>query len=77
MTFNLNDLAKTNKNVPDQFCTFLKYCRNLEFTEEPNYIYLRNLLYEAAKEHNIVDLKSKFDWAYQSDSEKTPLYKTP
>ncbi|CAF3423502.1 unnamed protein product, partial [Rotaria sp. Silwood2] len=30
-------------NMPSEFSTYLKYCRNLEFTDEPNYHYLLEL----------------------------------
>ena len=30
-------------NMPNEFSTYLKYCRHLEFTDEPNYHYLLEL----------------------------------
>lgn len=29
--------------MPSEFLTYLQYCRNLEFTDEPNYYYLLEL----------------------------------
>ena len=31
-------------NLPGEFITFIRYCRNLKFNEEPNYLYLAGLL---------------------------------
>lgn len=30
-------------NMPNEFATYLQYCRKLEFTDEPNYYYLLEL----------------------------------
>lgn len=30
--------------LPDQFVTYMAYCRNLNFEEQPNYLYLRRLM---------------------------------
>ena len=32
--------------LPNQFVEYIKYCKNLEFEQEPNYNYLRNLFIE-------------------------------
>jgi len=35
-----------SSGLPNQFAEYIKYCRNLEFEQEPNYNYLRNLFIE-------------------------------
>ena len=41
MTTTYDDLTKGS---PKEFGLFLKYSRNLDFEEKPNYTYLRNLM---------------------------------
>ena len=36
---------KLCQGLPDEFAKYIKYCRNLEFEQDPNYDYLRNLLH--------------------------------
>ena len=43
------------KNLPTEFSTYLVYCRNLRFDEEPDYDYLKKLLR---------DLANKCQYAY-------------
>ena len=31
------------KNLPSEFCDYIKYVKSLKFQEEPNYLYLKNL----------------------------------
>ena len=40
------------KGFPKEFCEFVKYTRKLEFEEEPDYDYLRNLLKQVMKDKN-------------------------
>ena len=35
-----------SSGLPNQFAEYIKYCKNLEFEQEPNYNYLRNLFIE-------------------------------
>lgn len=39
---------------PVSFKAFLKYCKTLEFSEKPNYLYLRNLLLDEMSTHNMI-----------------------
>ena len=34
---------KLCQGLPEEFCSYINYCKNLEFEEDPNYDYLRNL----------------------------------
>ena len=36
-------LEKVYKGLQEEFIDYIKYCRKLEFEQEPNYNYLRNL----------------------------------
>ena len=36
-------LEKVCEGLPEEFIDYIKYCRKLEFEQEPNYDYLRNL----------------------------------
>ena len=44
------------RGLPECFCDYINYTRNLQFTEKPDYDYLRNLFVSSAKKHNI-DIK--------------------
>ena len=49
------------KDLPDEFESFLQYAINLEFTEVPNYNYLRNLLKNVMKKSGF-DMDFHYDW---------------
>jgi len=38
-------LEKLCEGLPEEFIDYIKYCRKLEFEQEPNYDYLRNLFF--------------------------------
>jgi len=48
------------EGFPDEFVTYLAYCRNLKFEEKPDYDYLKGLFKE-------LFTKSGFDFDYQYD----------
>lgn len=48
------------KGFPNEFVTYLYYCRNLKFDEKPDYRFLRNLFCD-------LFTKSGFDWDYVYD----------
>ncbi|CAF1475891.1 unnamed protein product, partial [Rotaria sordida] len=48
-------------NMPNEFSTYLKYCRNLEFTDEPNYHYLLELFDDLFIRHTFVR-DYVYDW---------------
>ena len=47
--------------LPDEFATFMKYCRTLKFEDRPDYSYLRklfkDLFYKQGYEYDYI-----FDW---------------
>ena len=51
------------KNIPIQFLQFYNYVTKLEFYEEPNYSYLKNLLSIMAREKLINFEDTFFDWS--------------
>jgi len=36
-------IEKVCEGLPEEFIDYIKYCRNLDFEQDPNYDYLRNL----------------------------------
>lgn len=48
-------------NVPCEFITFLTYCRNMTFDEDPDYEYLRNIFITLYKHHGF-ESDNKYDW---------------
>lgn len=57
-TVPVKDLADGH---PDEFRTYLEYCRNLGFEETPDYDYLRDLMNKALRDHGEVD-DGEYDW---------------
>ena len=55
------------KGFPKEFCEFVNYTRNLEFEEEPNYDYLRNLLKKVMKDNNFEN-DYVYDWVEDKKS---------
>lgn len=48
---------------------FLKYARGLNFTEKPNYDYLRGLLQDELTKHQLIN-DGHFDWMESSTESK-------
>ena len=49
------------KGFPNEFATYLNYCRNLRFDEEPDYNYLRNIFTELFVRQGY-ELDYIYDW---------------
>jgi hypothetical protein len=49
------------EGLPEEFLTYLKYCRSLEFESDPDYKYLKKLFRSLLKQLNYENDK-KFDW---------------
>jgi serine/threonine protein kinase len=56
MKTSINDLCK---GIPSCFKEYIKYCRNMDFDEKPDYNYLKNLFYKTVMEE---DLDLKYFW---------------
>ena len=50
------------EGLPGEFKEFIKYARGLEFTQEPDYNYLNELLLKVAEKNSIDIEKDKYDW---------------
>ena len=66
--FRITYLKDTNacgnlfKNIPPEFCEYIKYTRNLKFEQDPNYSYLRLLLNKVISNFNFNFKKLTFSW---------------
>jgi serine/threonine protein kinase len=47
--------------LPEEFAKFLTYCRNLEYSETPDYEYLRDLFRQSLTRHGLQN-DGMFDW---------------
>ena len=47
-----------------EFATYLRHVRSLDFTDKPDYSYLRNLFYDVLHKH-AWDCDWEFDWIVQ------------
>jgi serine/threonine protein kinase len=56
---DLNDLCK---GFPSQFITYLKYCRELKFEDQPDYNYVRKLFHDLFAQQGF-----KWDYIYDWD----------
>ncbi|EDV27081.1 uncharacterized protein TRIADDRAFT_22371 [Trichoplax adhaerens] len=50
------------ENYPEEFASYLRYARRLDFFEKPDYDHLRNLFKELYKKRGYGD-ETKFDWS--------------
>lgn len=48
--------------LPEEFSTFLNYCRALDFKTKPNYKYLRNLFRDLAAREGY-EYDNQYDWS--------------
>ena len=64
---------KLCQGLPDEFSEYINYCRNLDFEQEPNYNYLRNLFIDILNRNNkLYDMYPldymNFSWLNKNDS---------
>ena len=59
MDISLDELCE---GLPEEFKELIKYSKKLEFTQEPDYCYLKNLLMKVAQKNGIDIDKAKYDW---------------
>lgn len=63
------------KNLPQEFGTYLTYCRNLKFEEKPDYAYLKKLFKDLFVRSNFTK-DYVYDWnivAQNKEKEKQQL----
>ena len=58
------------EGCPEEFKEFIKYSKELEFTQEPDYLYLNGLLYKVAEKNGIDTDKVKYDWDIKKQKEE-------
>ena len=54
----LKDLCQ---NLPPEFYEYMRYCRMIRFTQEPDYSYLRDLFLQVMTQYNF-EVDGVFDW---------------
>ena len=62
------------EGLPEEFKEFIEYAKKLEFTQKPDYQYLKNLLKNVAEKNGIDIDKVKYDWVIKME-EKEKEYK--
>lgn len=57
--------------IPTEFCMLLKYCLNLDYTDNPNYDYMRTVIRQVFLRDRYV-LDFQYDWvvAYSQETIK-------
>lgn len=55
------------QGIPGEFLTFLKYTKELQFEEEPDYDWAR-ALFKSLYNRIFVSFDNVFDWNYQRNS---------
>ena len=58
------------KGLPEEFKVFIKYSRELEFEQEPDYNYLNKLLLKVGNKNGINIDKVKYDWEIKNEKLK-------
>ena len=56
--------------LPEEFKEFIKYARDMEFSQKPDYEYLNNILLKAAEKNNIDINTVKYDWTIKDEEIK-------
>lgn len=59
------------KNTPKEFYYYMKYCRNLKYTEKPDYNYLKDLFSKLL--HKKYKLDYIYDWDYKIQDKKIKI----
>lgn len=58
---NISHIQVLCENHPEEFATYLRYVRRLDFFETPDYDYLRKLFQDLFERKGYVD-DGEFDW---------------
>ena len=54
------------EGCPYEIYLYMKYCRDLEFTQEPDYQYLNSLITSMAAQEGINLYNKRFDWSIKA-----------
>jgi len=64
-------IESLTRGVPEEFNTYLQYCRNLKFEERPDYNYMRkifkDLMYKRGHDYDY-----QYDWVLKKSGQKVP-----
>ena len=64
-------IESLTRGVPEEFTTYLQYCRNLKFEERPDYNYMRkifkDLMYKRGHDYDY-----QYDWVLKKAGQKIP-----
>ena len=60
---------------PKQFCEYVRYTRNLGFEQEPNYDYLKKLIYNVMNKYEY-NFDFLFDWGLKKGNAKSEITKS-
>ena len=63
-------MDKLCEGLPEEFKEFIEYAKKLEFTEKPDYEYLKNLLKKVAEKNGIDVDKVKYDWVIKMEEKE-------
>lgn len=59
-------VAELTRDCPPEFAEYLKYCKSLQFEDEPNYDYILGLFTNLASRENINLYDNVFDWSMKA-----------
>lgn len=63
---NKTTVEELCRGMPEEFNTFIKYCRQLGFEAKPDYQYLRNLLRQMGQSHQF-EFDGLYDWVLKRE----------
>ncbi len=64
-------IESLTRQLPEEFATYLNYCRNLKFEEKPDYNYLRKL-FKDLMNRNGYDCDYVYDWVIKKNGGTVP-----
>jgi len=64
-------IESLTRGIPEEFCLYLNYCRNLKFEEKPDYNYLRKL-FKDVMHRNGFENDYMYDWTIKKSGGKVP-----
>jgi hypothetical protein len=59
------------RGLPEEFNTYLQYCRNLKFEERPDYNYMRKIFKDLMHKSGY-DYDYEYDWVLKKAGKKVP-----
>ena len=70
-----NGHGKLFKDLPEELIEYIKYTKNLKFEQDPDYLYLRNLLNNILLKNNLNNKKLNFSWINPKNKELIKIIK--